>query len=40
MQLINKKIKEKIENFFDWIKGAELIELKLAIQKKILLGQN
>ena len=28
MQLLNKKVKEKIENFFDWIKGAELIELK------------
>ena len=28
MQILNKKVKEKIENFFDWIKGAELIELK------------
>ena len=27
MQILNKKVKEKIENFFDWIKGAELIEL-------------
>ena len=24
----HKKVKEKIENFFDWIKGAELVELK------------
>ena len=23
----NKKVKAKIENFFDWIKGAELVEL-------------
>ncbi len=23
-----KKVKEKFDNFFDWIKGAELIELK------------
>ena len=28
MKKINKKIKEKLENFFDWIKGAELVELK------------
>ena len=28
MRNLNKKVKEKIENFFDWIKGAELIELK------------
>ena len=28
MKELNKKVKEKIENFFDWIKGAELIELK------------
>ena len=27
MKKLNKKVKEKIENFFDWIKGAELIEL-------------
>ena len=25
---LNKKVKEKLENFFDWIKGAKLIELK------------
>ena len=25
---LNKKVKEKFEDFFDWIKGAELIELK------------
>ena len=24
----NTKVKEKLSNFFDWIKGAELIELK------------
>ena len=27
MKEINQKIKKKIDNFFDWIKGAELIEL-------------
>ena len=25
---LNKKVKEKFNNFFDWIKGAKLIELK------------
>ena len=28
MENLNKKVKTKIENFFDWIKGAELVELK------------
>ena len=28
MKDLNKKVIEKFENFFDWIKGAELIELK------------
>jgi len=28
MKDLNKKFKEKFENFFDWIKGAELVELK------------
>ena len=28
MKDLNKKVKEKFENFFDWIKGAELIELR------------
>jgi len=28
MKKLNFKIKEKLNNFFDWIKGAELIELK------------
>ena len=28
MKYLNKKVKEKFENFFDWIKGAELVELK------------
>ena len=28
MAKFNKKIKEKFESFFDWIKGAELVELK------------
>ena len=28
MKKINLNIKEKLGNFFDWIKGAELIELK------------
>ena len=27
MRDLNKKVKEKFESFFDWIKGAELIEL-------------
>ena len=27
MKNLNEKVKKKIENFFDWIKGAELIEL-------------
>ncbi len=27
MKNLNKKVKEKLENFFDWIKGAELLEL-------------
>ena len=25
---LNQAVKDKIENFFDWIKVAELIELK------------
>ena len=28
MKELNKKVKEKFEDFFEWIKGAELIELK------------
>tara|TARA_Y200000002_G_scaffold284213_1_gene238224 strand:- start:289 stop:804 length:516 start_codon:yes stop_codon:yes gene_type:complete len=28
MENFNKKVKEKIENFFDWIKGSELVELQ------------
>ena len=28
MKDLNKKVREKFENFFDWIKGAELVELK------------
>ena len=28
MRDLNKKFMEKFENFFDWIKGAELVELK------------
>ena len=28
MKNLNKQMKAKIENFFDWIKGAELVELK------------
>ncbi len=28
MKKFNKKFKEKLNNFFDWIKGAELVELK------------
>ena len=28
MKDLNKKVKEKFENFFDWIKGAELVELQ------------
>ena len=28
MKDLNKKVREKLENFFDWIKGAELVELQ------------
>ena len=28
MKDLNKKVREKFENFFDWIKGAELVELE------------
>ncbi len=28
MKNFNKKIKEKFNNFFEWVKGAELVELK------------
>ncbi len=28
MKNLNKKVKEKFDNFFDWIKGAELLELE------------
>ena len=28
MSKLNKKIKEKFENFFDWIEGAKLVELE------------
>ena len=28
MKKLNKVVKDKFNNFFDWIKGAELIELK------------
>ena len=27
MKNFNLKVKEKLDNFFDWIKGAELVEL-------------
>ena len=28
MKNFNKKVSEKLNNFFDWVKGAELVELK------------
>jgi len=28
MNNLNEKVKKKLNNFFDWIKGAELVELK------------
>ena len=28
MKKFNLKIKKKLENFFEWVKGAELVELK------------
>ena len=28
MKNLNEKFKEKLDNFFDWVKGAELVELK------------
>ena len=34
MSKLNKKIKEKFENFFDWIKGAELVELETCNAKE------
>ena len=34
MSKFNKKIKEKFENFFDWIKGAELVELETCNTKE------
>ena len=32
MKKFNLKVKQKIENFFDWVKGAELVELKTCKQ--------
>ena len=34
MSKLNKKIKEKFENFYDWIKGAELVELETCNTKE------
>ena len=34
MKKFNKKIKEKFDNFFDWIKGAELVELNTCDTKE------
>ena len=34
MSKLNKKIREKFENFFDWIKGAELVELETCNTKE------
>ena len=34
MSKLNKRIKEKFENFFDWIKGAELVELETCNTKE------
>ena len=34
MSRLNEKIKEKFENFFDWIKGAELVELETCNTKE------
>ena len=28
MKNINKVVREKFDNFFDWLKGAELVELE------------
>ena len=28
MKNLNKKVREKLDNFFDWVKGAELVSLK------------
>ena len=35
-QTLNKNL----DNFFEWVKGAELVELKNVIQMRILLGQS
>ena len=40
MKDLNKKVKEKFGNFFEWIKGAELVELNRVTHKKIQLDQN
>ena len=34
MKRFNKKLKEKFDNFFDWIKGTELVELKTCDTKE------
>ena len=34
MKKFNKKLKEKFDNFFDWIKGAELVELETCDTKE------
>ena len=34
MSKLNKKIREKFENFFDWVKGAELVELETCNTKE------
>ena len=40
MKDLNKKVKEKFENFFDWIKGAELVELKSCNPEEDQFDQN
>ena len=40
MKRFNLKVKEKIDNFFDWVKGAELIELKTCDIKEDPVNQN
>jgi len=27
MKIFNLKVKKKLDDFFDWVKGAELVEL-------------
>ena len=36
MKNFNKVVKEKFNNFFDWVKGAKLVELPLITIKGLI----